>query len=438
MKRTALMATVAIASMAVSSAAAAASFDFWYGHSGPIAKAIESLCDGFNQSQREHQVHCTSQGTYEQTMLKGVAAYRAGRQPAVIEIYDVGTLDMMLSGAVYPVSRLMDDTGHPVDWTDYLGPVLSYYAGADGKPDSLPFNASTLVLYVHRAKLAAAGVDHAPRTWEEFEAIAAKLKANGYPCPAITDYDPWKMLEQTNASQGVPIAKRRHAGDALDVEYVFNTGIHRRLMNDVMRWRAGGLLIDAAQTRTGNQALAFASSECVMSADSTSSWSAIMAGEIADIGVSVIPVYAQTSRHSTIVGGASLWVMKGYDAAVYRAVAAFFVYLRQPANQITFAMQTGYLPVTRRAAATLAATRPGDPLVLPVTVGLASLSMSPDAYPPGTRLGFLPQFRLAWREEVQKAFGGTQTIGEALDHAKARGDQLLTRFKETYDGVNLP
>lgn len=432
------MAIAFVASMTLPCTVGAASFDFWYGHSGLIAKAIESLCNGFNQSQHEHQVRCTPQGTYEQTMLKTVAAYRAGKQPAVVEIYDVGTLDMMLSGAIYPVSRLMDDTGHAVDWTDYLGPVLGYYAGADGKPYSLPFDASTLVLYVHRAKLAAAGVDHAPRTWEEFEATAAKLKSKGYACPAVTDYDPWKMLEQTNAAQGAPIAARHGASNALDVEYVFNTGIHRRLMSDVMRWRADGLLADAAQTRTGDQALAFASGECVMSLDSTSSWSAIRSGEIADIGVSVIPVYAQTSRHSTIVGGASLWVMKGYDAAVYRAVAAFFVYLREPDNQIAFAMQTGYLPVTRHAAAMLASTRPGDPLVLPMTVGLASLNISSDESSPGTRLGFLPQFRLAWREEVQRAFGGTQTIGEALDHAKARGDQLLKRFKETYDGVNLP
>lgn len=439
MKPALFAATLATALWVASPIAAAAEFDFWYGHSGPIAEAIESLCAGFNAAQHQHRVHCVSQGTYEQTMQKVVAAYRAGRQPAVVEIYDVGTLDMMLSGAIYPVDRLMHEAGDTLGWSDDLAVVRRYYADAAGHPYSLPFNVSTQVLYANKAWLAVAGIAQAPQTWEAFEAAAEKLKAAGSVCPAVTDYDPWKMLEQTSASQGAPIATQHNGRQGLDARYVFNTGVHRRLMNDVMRWRARGLLIDAADTRAGNQTLAFATGECALSVESTSAWSGIRASKRVDAAVGMVPTYAGTQRHNTVVGGASLWVMKGHSAAVYRGVAAFFDYLRQPEQQIAFSLRTGYLPLTHHAARALMMLGGEDAAALaPIATGLASLSVSPGEDSEGARLGFMPQFRLAWQAEVQKAFAGKQTMDQALDRAKARGDQLLQRFKDTYAGVAPP
>jgi sn-glycerol 3-phosphate transport system substrate-binding protein len=220
---------------------------------------------------------------------------------------------------------------------------------------------------------------------------------------------------------------------------VFNTGVHRRLMNDVMRWRARGLLIDAADTRAGNQTLAFATGECALSVESTSAWSGIRASKRVDAAVGMVPTYAGTQRHNTVVGGASLWVMKGHSAAVYRGVAAFFDYLRQPEQQIAFSLRTGYLPLTHRAARALMMLGGEDAAALaPIATGLASLSVSPGEDNEGARLGFMPQFRLAWQAEVQKAFAGKQTMDQALDRAKARGDQLLQRFKDTYAGVAPP
>jgi sn-glycerol 3-phosphate transport system substrate-binding protein len=419
--------------------ARAAGFDFWYSHTGPIANAIQSLCNGFNAAQDRHRVRCTSPGTYEQTMQKTIAAYRAGKQPAVVEIYDIGTLDLMLSEAVYPVFQLMKDNGRDVDWQDYVNAARSYYSTSAGDLYSLPFNTSTVVLYTNTAKLAAAGVKNAPQTWEDFEAAAGKLKAAGQTCPTVSDFNPWIMLEQVNAAQGEPLATGSNGRAGLGAEYVFNTGVHRRFMQDVMRWRTRGLLIDAAATRSGNQTLAFANGECAMAIDATSAWGAIKAAGMVDAGVSLLPVYAGTVRHNTVTGGASLWVMQGHDAAVYQAVAAFFDYLRQPQNQIAFAQKTGYVPVTKTAGrALLAAGRARDPGLPSVSVGMASMSVAGNEYSQGIRLGFLPQFRHVWTEEIQKAFGGRQTIDEALDRAKLRGDRLLRRFEETYAGAKLP
>ena len=53
----------------------------------------------------------------------------------------------VITGAIYPVYQLMKDTGHDVNWSDYLQPVLSYYMNADGQLMSMPFNSSTPVMF---------------------------------------------------------------------------------------------------------------------------------------------------------------------------------------------------------------------------------------------------------------------------------------------------
>lgn len=415
----------------ITGAAHATDFDFWYAHGGLYAQAIESLCKDFNASSPTDHVHCATQGTYEQTLRKVVAAYRAGRQPAVAEIYDVGTADMLLSGAIYPVNALMHDTGHALDDGDYLQAVRRYYAMRDGHLASLPFSASTLVLYANRKKLAAAGITELPATWEAFERAMAQLHAHGETCPAVIDFIPWKLLEQVSAAQGEAIADADNGHAGLQARYVFANGVERRFMQDVARWHERGWLLPPMVTHANDQTLAFATGECAMLIDATGADAVVAKAAQVDAAVGMIPVYAGTRRYSTIVGGSSLWVLKGESPQVYRGVARFLAYLHEPQQQLAFARRTGYLPLTRDAAQTMTALPP------PASggaarVGLASLQQADNINNAGTRLGFTPLFRAVWQQEVQRALAGDESMSDALVHAQSRGNDLLERFQATY------
>ena len=52
---------------------------------------------------------------------------------------------------------------------------------------------------------------------------------------------------------------------------------------------------------------------------------------------------------NSIIGGATLWVLKGRPAAEYKGVARFFAYLSKPDVQAWWHQTTGYLPITRAA-----------------------------------------------------------------------------------------
>ncbi|MGO0788579.1 extracellular solute-binding protein [Herbaspirillum seropedicae] len=411
--------------------AQAASFEFWSSHAGAMAQAVRQLCAGFNAAQQQHQVRCVVPGTYEQTMQKTIATYRAAQQPALVEIYDVGTLDMMLSGAIVPVHQLMADHGYRVDWQDYLPAIRGYYTDAQGQFDSLPFNVSTAVLYLNTDKLRQAGIRTLPSTWRELEQTARQLRAAGQTCPLVSDFNPWILLEQVSTIEGAPIADHDNGHQGLAAHYLFDQGLHLRFMQQLQRWHQQHLLVEAAATRTGRHTLAFTTGECAMLFDSTSAWHAIARSGLPHVAVRPLPMHADGQRHNSVPGGASLWVMKGFDRQVYAAVAAFIAYLQQPQNQRLLARQTGYLPVTRQVATQIM----DDPDHYPAAVVAGIHSLDAASQPGvGPRLGFFPQLRLAWTEQVQMALSGQQDMVQALSKARQRGDALLQRFRLTYAG----
>lgn len=438
-RRHAWLAGLLLSACAVASPPArAVAFDFWFAHTGAYARAIQALCDDFNASAAPDRVRCVSQGNYSQTLRKAVAAYRAGTQPALVEIYDVGTADMLLSGAIRPVDALLRAAGLPDGRAGMLPVVAGYYATRGGMLESQPFSVSTLVLYANPQKLLAAGIATPPQHWAAFARDLALLKARGEACPAVFDFSPWKLLEQTSASAGVAVASADNGHAGLAARYVFAGGPELRLLRDLGHWYAQGLIRLPAATRGGSQALAFADGECALSIDSTSASSVIARTGRVVPWVGLVPVYADRPRYSSTLGGSSLWVFKGHAPPVYRAVAHFLDYLRQPRQQARFAQATGYLPPSRQGAQALAAAGAPPVIARSIATGIASLEQPTNAYSIGIRLGFVPQFRLIWQEEIERALAGQQSMRAALERAQARGNRLLERFQATYAGVPLP
>ena len=63
-----------------------------------------------------------------------------------------------------------------------------------------------------------------------------------------------------------------------------------------------------------------------------------------------LPVEASMKTpQNSIIGGASLWVMKGHPKTDYKGVAAFMDFLAQTDMQELWHMETGYLPITIKA-----------------------------------------------------------------------------------------
>jgi sn-glycerol 3-phosphate transport system substrate-binding protein len=169
-----------------SSAFAQTEITWWHSMGGALGERLEQIVADFNASQSDYKVTPSYRGEYEESMVSTIAAFRAGEQPVIVQIYEVGTGTMMAAeGAVYPVYQLMADTGQSFDPERYLPAVVGYYTDTEGNMLSMPFNSSTPIFYYNKNVFEKAGLDPntPPKTWGEVEEFSKKiLESKAAPC----------------------------------------------------------------------------------------------------------------------------------------------------------------------------------------------------------------------------------------------------------------
>ena len=133
--------------------AAPTEITLWHAMANTLGDWVQDVTNNFNKSQQNCRLTSSYKGSYDQTMMAGIAAHRAGRSPNVLQVFEVGTATMMYSkGAIVPVGDIMEKAGYKFDAKSYIPAVFGYYSTADGRMLSYPFNSSTTVLYVNLDK----------------------------------------------------------------------------------------------------------------------------------------------------------------------------------------------------------------------------------------------------------------------------------------------
>jgi sn-glycerol 3-phosphate transport system substrate-binding protein len=132
-------------------------------------------------------------------------------------------------------------------------------------------------------------------------------------------------------------------------------------------------------------------------------------------------------KQNTIVGGGTLWVMKGLKPADYRGVARFMKFIAEPHQQMWWSVTTGYVPITQTAIKNLEAgyhfkKNPEQ------WTALSQLSGTPTANSLGIRLGNMSQIRDVIEPELEHIFAGKKTAKEGLDAAVEKGNAILKEF----------
>lgn len=418
--------------------------DFWYGNSGDISKRVQEVCQHFNGSQADYEVTCTSQGTYYAAVQNTIAAFRAGKPPAIVQVFDVGTPDLMLSDAYYPAYKLMADNGYKINWDNYFPGIRAYYASSKGEMFSFPFNSSTALLYWNKDAFQKIGKTAAPKTWEEAAADMKALKDAGYDCPLAFDIsqdESWQLMEQFSAVHGEPIATKNNGFGGLDAELTFNKTKFVKFATDLKSWYDQGLAKIKSPNTGEDYVAAFAAGHCQMTLTSVGDHGNIGRTAAPDMhwDVALLPVYEGTERHNSFVGGASLWVLKGHPDQDYKAAAAFLNFVAQPEQALFWSTVTGYIPVTKTGYDYMVAN--GFYSKAPYKgreVAIDSLSNYGSNGPGGIRLGNFLQIRAELGNGLQEIFSGKATVQQGLDGVVERGNAILRRFQATYKGKELP
>jgi sn-glycerol 3-phosphate transport system substrate-binding protein len=409
---------------------------WWHAMRGARGETLKKIVDAFNASQSEFVVIETNKGNYDETVNAGVAAYRAKKHPHILQSFEVGTLTMMLSGAIYPVYQLMADQGYQVDWKNYLQPVLSYYVDENDNLLSMPFNSSTPVMYYNVDLFEKAGIEAPsktePLTWDQLGEITAKLVASGVKKGMVTSWQSWTQVENYSAIHNIPFASKANGYEGLDCELEIN---NPQVVNHISRlksWMADNRFSYEGQKYQGAQA-AFISQDAAVLMESISGIGNVKKNATFRWDLAPLPVEADMKEpQNSIIGGASLWVMKEHPKGDYKGVAAFLNFLAQTDIQELWHQETGYFPITITAYESLKAKGYFEENPYQ-EVGIQQMTRrDPTPNSRGLRLGYFVQIRDIINEEMELVWNGSKSPQEAMDAAVSRSNDKLREFEKTY------
>jgi sn-glycerol 3-phosphate transport system substrate-binding protein len=423
------------AALWTTTATAQVELQWWHAMTGGNNDVVVKMANDFNASQKDFKVVPTYKGSYADTMNAGIAAFRAGSAPHIMQVFEVGTATMMgAKGAIKPVHQMMKDANEPFDQSAYLPTITGYYSTTKGDMLSFPFNSSSAIMWYNKDSFKKAGLDPnaPPKTWPEVFEAGAKLKAAGHPnCGFSTAWSTWLLLEQFSAWHNLPLASKANGLDGFDTELKFNGPHQVRLLEKLVELQKDKTYDYSGRTNTGEGR--FTSGECPLFMTSSAFYGNVKGNAKFDWGAAPLPYYADIAGapQNSIIGGATLWVMAGKKDDEYKGIAKFFTFLSDTDRQAFLHQESGYLPITKAAYEKTKASgfyekNPGRETPL-----IQLTQKAPTENSRGLRLGNMVQMRDMWAEEIESALAGKKTAQQALDDAVTRGNVALRQFEKT-------
>lgn len=412
---------------------AATEITFWHSMEGPLGERVNEIVNDFNQKQTDYKIKPTYKGAYGESMNAGIAAYRAGQAPDIIQVFEVGTATMMFSkGAIKPIQEMSEEAGNPIDPKNFVPGIAGYYSEPNGKLASMPFNSSTPVFYYNKDMFEKAGLDpnSPPKTYAQIHEAAKKLKEAGIECGYTTAWPSWVLVENFSALHNLPYASKNNGFDGLDARIELNKeGFvkHFKFLNEMAK--------DGTFTYGGRGDAAnalFSSGKCAMFTGSSGSRANFSKNAPFKFGISTLPYYHDVpgAPQNSVIGGASLWVFNNKSPEVNKGITEFFQYISSPEVAAKWHQDTGYVPVVKAAYDLTKESgfydkNPGT------DVPFIQLNVETTDESRGVRLGFLPQIRDIQDAEMENIFAQKVSVEEGLENMQKRANELLQRFENS-------
>ncbi|HEV2011797.1 MAG TPA: ABC transporter substrate-binding protein [Candidatus Limnocylindria bacterium] len=411
----------------------AAKIVWWHAHSGVNGDALNKIVAGFNKSQSNIQVEAVFQGTYDDLLAKLNTALSSNAAPALVQVYDIGQRYMYDSGEIVPIQAFIDRD--KFDTSDFEPAVINYYKYQD-KLQSMPFNASTPILYFNADAFKEVGLDPAkpPLTFSEITDAAKKLTkkdASGQTVrygfgPSIYGW----LFEQWMAVSAQPYADNGNGRDDRATKVIYNNAAAKTLLD---WWKAGvdgGYFYNPGINNDG-AANSFDAGKSAMYVESTARLRGHINTAKFTVGTGLYPrPDSKPKDGGNIIGGASLYVMKSRPAAEQQAAWEFIKYAMTPLVQAQWQADTGYYPI-RKAAYNEAPSKEWATKYPQFLTAVNEIRDSPqNRNTNGAVLGVFAQARARTQKMIESVLLGQATSQQALDDAVADMNAQIDKYNK--------
>ncbi|PMH44473.1 glycerol 3-phosphate ABC transporter substrate-binding protein [Vibrio sp. 10N.286.49.B3] len=400
---------------------------WWHAMGGQLGETVNSIATDFNNQQDEFRIVPIYKGSYVETLTAGIAAFRAGEAPNILQVADVGAATIINApGVAKPIQDILVESGYTFNNQDYIAGVRNFYADSEGKMIGMPFNSSTPVLYYNKDLLEKAGVQ-APKTYEEMETVAKTLKKNEI-ATFSQSLTPWIMFENFKSRHNLQLADKNNGYEGPASKIMFNTPDMQMHFSKLKEWSDKGYYKYYGSDWDANQT-PFERAEVAMWMGSSGSFGGLKNRVKFNLGTAYLPYWESINAEAgrTFIGGAALFAMNNKPAQEDKAVAAFFEHLTHPETQMQWHQSTGYVPVT--TAAYELTKESGYYQEQPeAEVGVKQLSLPGGEWTNGYRLGYYSQIQELMHREFDNIFSGRSTIEDSFNKVDQESQQLLRRF----------
>jgi sn-glycerol 3-phosphate transport system substrate-binding protein len=400
---------------------------FWHAMGGELEASVNDIVDNYNNSQDKYTVKPVYQGSYEESLTKLKTVAGTEDAPAVTQIFEAGTKQMIDSGNVQPVQKFIDEENY--DTSQWEENISSYYQ-VDSEQYSMPFNSSTPVLVYNKDAFEKAGLDpeNAPRTYSELKDAAEKLtikegdQTSQYGL-SILNYG-W-FFEELLATQGGMYVNNENGRDGEATKAAFNDEKGQRVFELISDMHEAGTFYNVGQTWDDMRA-AFQSKTITMMLDSSAGVKGLVDNADFEVGVAYLPHPDGVDPQGVVIGGASLWMAKDINEKQEQASWDFMKYLSTPEVQAKWHVESGYFAINPAAYEEDIVKQEWEKYPqLKVTVDQLHDTVSSPATQ-GALISIFPEARQQIVTGMESLYQGADSK-EALDKAAAEVDTVLEK-----------
>jgi sn-glycerol 3-phosphate transport system substrate-binding protein len=411
----------------------AAKIVWWHAMTGLNSDAINKMVAGYNKSQSNITVEAVFQGTYDDLLSKLNTALASNAAPALAQVFDIGQRYMYDSKEVLPMQAFIDRD--KFDTSDFEPAVINYYKYQD-KLQSMPFNASSSILYYNKDAFREVGLDpeKPPTTFSEVAEYAKKLTkkdASGQTVrygfgPSIYGW----LFEQWMAVSGQLYADNGNGRDDRATKVVYNSAAGKAILD---WWKAGldgGYFSNPGIDNPGAQN-SFNAGKNAMYVESTAQMRNHINNAKFAVGTGFFPRPDNKPKDGgNIIGGASLYIMKSRPAEEQQAAWEFVKYVMSPLVQAQWQADTGYYPI-RKSAYNEAPSKEWATKYPQFLTAVNQIREAPqNRMTNGAVLGVFSQARARTQKMIESVLLGRESSQQALDAAVAEVNDAIDKYNK--------
>jgi sn-glycerol 3-phosphate transport system substrate-binding protein len=426
----ALLKTMAIASIACASAAAAlpasaVEISFYYpiAVSGPLTKIIDSMAADFEKANPDIKVKPIYSGNYGETLAKALTANKSGNPPQVAVLVASDTLTLIDEDAVAPMDQFVK-TPEDKAWLNGFFPAFMMNGRYLGKTYGVPFQRSTQVMYWNKDEFKAAGLDpeKPPQNWDQLVEYGKKLTQRD----ASGKVTQWGLIVPSGVTshwflQGFTTQNQAKLTNEAGTEAYLHTPAAIEALSFWTDLARKHKIMQEGIVDTGNAPNEFIGGRAAIMFHSTGNLTNVKNNAKFPFGVAMLP---ERKQRGSATGGGNIYIFKKSTPEQLEASFRFVKWMTSAPQAARWGIATGYV-AGRQDAWDTPEMKQYQKDFPPASVALQQLPFCAPEFE--THAG--PRTTKALEDAIAASLTGTKTADKALAEAQSEANRILRSYK---------